>query len=73
MDVLMDEMLKHDINSKGTNYTPPFTGDFLNLDKRDPNEATSSSSSSEEGTAMRGFLVRPGIYACQSHDVTMRN
>ena len=53
-----------------------FAGDFLNLDKRDPNEGTLSCSSSEESTATRGFLVRPGKYIfCQVHprEGTMRH
>ena len=57
--MLTDEN-KHDTNSGVYGkYTQRFTGELLNLDKRDPNEATSPCSSSES-TAMRGFLVRPG-------------
>lgn len=38
------------------------TGDFLNLDKRDLIEETLPCSSSEDSTAIRGFLVRPRKY-----------
>jgi hypothetical protein len=37
-----------------------FAGDFLNLDNRDENADTLTSSSSEESTDTRGFFVRPG-------------
>lgn len=65
MNVLTDEN-EHDTSSGALDvYTQCLVGDFLNLDRRKPNEGTSCSSS-EDSTAMRGFLVRPTKYAsCQ--------